>query len=586
MEDRSIGSILLEYTTLTQKQLDEALSFQRDKGLRLGESLVQLKFLNQEDILKALSYQLGIGYLNKIDPDSIPNDLVHSVPINFAKKNELVALKREEGHVVVAITDPENHMALDDLRLLFDAPIKPLVSSPNMVMDAINSIYNRTPENDAVMSELDEENTDMLDQDLEEVEDLLDSDDEAPIIRLVNQLLVRAVKQKASDIHIEPFEKELAVRYRIDGVLYEIMRPPKKAQNSILSRIKIMADLNIAEKRLPQDGRIRIKLAGKDIDIRVSLLPTSYGESCVMRLLDRSKVLQTLDTIGFFEEDLKVIRGLISKSHGIFLVTGPTGSGKTTTLYGSLAEINEPDIKIITVEDPVEYQINGINQCQVNAKIDMTFAAALRSILRQDPDVVMIGEIRDLETAEIAVQASLTGHLVISTLHTNDTATTPSRLIDMGVEPFMVGASLIGVIAQRLVRRVCKACAVPQTLTPTQMQEIELTPEQLNGVTIYKPVGCSECLETGYDGRTAIHEVLVISDEVRDLIIANEDAINIKKTAMRQGMRTLRESSVRKMLMGLTSFEEVMMSTQEDVLRSELEFDSDVIQVNSEGAHP
>ena len=490
-------------------------------------------------------------------------------PLTLLKKNELIAIKREEGHVVVAITDPENHMALDDLRILFGAPIKPLVSSSSVIMDAINSVYNRAPESDSVMSELDEDNTDMLD--LDEVEDLLDSDDEAPIIRLVNQLLVRAVKQKASDIHIEPFEKELAVRFRIDGILYEIMRPPKKAQNSILSRIKIMADLNIAEKRLPQDGRIRIKLAGKDIDIRVSLLPTSYGESCVMRLLDRSKVLQTLDTIGFFEEDLLIIRALIAKSHGIFLVTGPTGSGKTTTLYGSLAEINEPDIKIITVEDPVEYQINGINQCQVNAKIDMTFGAALRSILRQDPDVVMIGEIRDLETAEIAVQASLTGHLVISTLHTNDTATTPARLIDMGVEPFMVGASLIGVIAQRLVRRVCKACAVPHDLTDVQLVELDMEREQLGDNVIYKPVGCAECLDTGYDGRTAIHEVMEITDAVRDLIIAAEDAVQVKKASMKDGMRTLREASIKKMLMGLTSYEEVMMSTQEDVKRSELD---------------
>lgn len=571
MEDRSLGAILLEYTTLTPQQLDEALIYQRDRGARLGESLVHLKFLQPEDILKALSYQLGIDYLTSINPDEVPNDLVQAVPINYAKKNELIALKREEGHIIVAMSDPENHMALDDLRVLFDGPVKPMISSANSIMDAINSVYNRTPENDAVMSELDEDNTDMLDQNLEEVEDLLDSDDEAPIIRLVNQLLVRAVKQKASDIHIEPFEKELLVRYRIDGILYEIMRPPKKAQNSITSRIKIMADLNIAEKRLPQDGRIRIKLAGKDIDIRVSMLPTAYGESCVMRLLDRSKVLQTLDTIGFSQNDLVVIRKLITKSHGIFLVTGPTGSGKTTSLYAALTEINEPDVKIITVEDPVEYQLNGINQCQVNAKIDMTFGAALRSILRQDPDVVMIGEIRDLETAEIAVQASLTGHLVISTLHTNDTATTPTRLIDMGVEPFMVGASLIGVIAQRLVRRICKACCVPYTLTDVELAEIDLTPEKVKNATIFKAVGCSECLETGYEGRTAIHEILEITDEVRELIIKNADAVQIKKMSMKQGMMTLREVAATKMLAGMTSFEEVMMLTQEDIKRSELQ---------------
>lgn len=570
MQDRSLGNILLEYTTLTPPQLEEALIYQRDKNMRLGDALVQLRFLGQEDILMALGNQLGMDYLTEIAPDEIPNDLIHSVSINFAKKNELIALRREEGSVVVAISDPENHMALDDLRVLFDAPIKPVILPQAQVLDAINSCYNRTPENDAVMSELDDDSTDMLDQGFEEVEDLLDSDDEAPIIRLVNQLLVRAVKQKASDIHIEPFEKDLVVRYRIDGILYEIMRPPKKAQNSILSRVKIMAELNIAEKRLPQDGRIRIKLAGKDIDIRVSMLPTSHGESCVMRLLDRSKVLQNLDTIGFSEHDLVIIRELIHKSHGIVLVTGPTGSGKTTSLYACLAEINEPDIKIITVEDPVEYQIPGINQVQVNAKIDMTFAAALRSILRQDPDVVMIGEIRDKETAEIAVQASLTGHLVISTLHTNDTATTPTRLIDMGVEPFMVGASLIGVMAQRLVRRVCKACCVPYTLTAAEMLELDLKEADVFGKKVYRAVGCPECLETGYDGRTAIHEVMIITDEVRNLIITNADAVQIKKMAMKQHMITLREAAAQKMLAGQTTFEEVMMLTQEDVKRSEL----------------
>ncbi|MBU0505057.1 MAG: type II secretion system ATPase GspE [bacterium] len=568
MHSRSIGNILLEYTLLTPQQLEEALAFHRDKDMRLGEAIIQLSFLKQEDILRALSLQLGLDYLEELNPDEIPNDLIQAVPINFAKKNELIPIKREEGHVVVALVDPENHTALDDLRILFEAPIKPVIVGSNIIVDAINSCYNRTPENDAVMSELDEDGTDMID-DFEEVEDLLDSDDEAPIIRLVNQLLVRAVKQQASDIHVEPFEKELVVRYRIDGSLYEIMRPPKKVQNSILSRIKIMADLNIAEKRLPQDGRIRIKLAGKDIDIRVSTLPTSYGESCVMRLLDRSKVLQDLSSLGFFKKDLVVIRELISRSHGILLVTGPTGSGKTTTLYACLAEINEPDVKIITVEDPVEYQIPGINQCQVNAKIDMTFGAALRSILRQDPDVVMIGEIRDKETAEIAVQASLTGHLVISTLHTNDTATTPTRIIDMGVEPFLVGASLIGVIAQRLIRRVCKSCRIPQDLTEKQLLEIGLNPKVVEGKTIYKASGCTECLETGYGGRTAIHEVLTISDGVRDLIIANSDAISIKRQAMKENMRTLRESAIIKMLNGETSFEEVMMLTQEDVKREQ-----------------
>lgn len=567
MDSRSLGGILMEYTTLSSKQLDEALLYQKDKDIRLGEALVQLGFLHNEDILRALSYQLGMSYVTQINPDEIPNDLIRIVPINFAKKNELVPLRREEGSVVVAISDPVNHMALDDLRVLFDSPIKPMISTSGAIIDTINSIYNRTPENDAVMSELDEENTDLLNQDLEEVEDLLDSDDEAPIIRLVNQLLVRAVKQKASDIHVEPFEKDLLVRYRIDGILYTIMNPPKKAQNSIISRIKIMADLNIAEKRLPQDGRIRIKLAGKDIDIRVSVLPTSYGESVVMRLLDRSKALIPLTKLGFSARNLVLINDLVHRSHGIILVTGPTGSGKSTTLYAALSTINEPDIKIITVEDPVEYQLPGINQCQVNAKIDMTFAAALRSILRQDPDVVMIGEIRDKETAEIAIQASLTGHLVISTLHTNDTSTTPTRIIDMGVEPFLVASSLIGVVAQRLVRCVCPECCIPHTLTEVEMEQLGLKMGQVQGKNVVKAMGCPACLETGYSGRMAIHEVMEVSELIRDLLMKNADAVQIKRAAMREGMFTLRESAVEKMLEGVTTFEEVMMLTQEDTKR-------------------
>jgi general secretion pathway protein E len=570
MDSRNLGHILLEYTSLTREQLDEALIFQKEKGSRLGEAIVQLHFLQNEDILRALSIQLGFDYEQGIDPDDIPNDLIQMVPINFARKNELVPLRREEGSVVVAMADPSNHMAIDDLRVVFDMPVKVVIAEAGKIGDAINSCYNRTSENDAVISELDEDGTDFLDQNFDEVEDLLDSDDEAPIIRLVNQLLVRAVKQKASDIHIEPFEKELVVRFRIDGILYTIMNPPRKAQNPIISRIKIMADLNIAEKRLPQDGRIRIKLAGKDIDIRVSILPTSYGESVVMRLLDRSKALIPLDDIGFSAEHLSQIRSLIHRSHGIVLVTGPTGSGKSTTLYAALSEINEPDVKIITVENPVEYQIPGINQCQVNAKIDMTFAAALRSILRQDPDIVMIGEIRDGETAEIAVQASLTGHLVLSTLHTNDTATTPTRLIDMGVEPFLVASSLIGVIAQRLIRKVCRTCAIPHDLSELQLGEIGLTPERMKGFTVYKAAGCSECLDTGYSGRMAIHEVMLVDDDMKDLLIKGVDAVNIKRHAMRQGMRTLRESAIEKMLRGITTYDEVIMLTQEDTKRDKL----------------
>ncbi|MBI2340431.1 MAG: type II secretion system ATPase GspE [Deltaproteobacteria bacterium] len=567
MEDKSLGQILLEHTPLTPQQLEEALVVQREKGARLGEALVQLRFLRPQDITRALSIQMGIPYVSEIAPDQIPNDLIAKVPINFAKKNEILPIRLEDGHVVVAMADPVNHWALDDLHLLFEQPVKPVIGSSQQITDAINACYNRQAGTEAgVMSDLGEEGLEMTDN-LEEVQDLLESDDEAPIIRLVNQLLFRAAKQRASDIHIEPFEKELVVRFRVDGVLYDIMHPPRKAQNSILSRVKIMANLNIAEKRLPQDGRIRIKVAGKDIDIRVSTLPTSFGESVVMRLLDRSKVLLNLDNVGLEGENLKKIRDLIHHSHGIILVTGPTGSGKTTTLYAALTEINAPDVKIITCEDPVEYQLEGINQSQVNPKIDLTFANQLRAILRQDPDVIMIGEIRDKETAEIAVQASLTGHLVISTLHTNDSASSATRLIDMGVEPFLIASSLIGIVAQRLVRTVCKECAESYDPSDFELEQLAISREATSGRRIYRPRGCGVCQETGYAGRTAVHEILLIDDEVRGLITHSADAIAIKKEAMKKGMFTLREAGVQLILNGKTTVEEVLALTQEDVVR-------------------
>ncbi len=568
MEDKSLGNILLEYTSLTETQLEEGLALQHEKNIKLGEALVQLKFLRTEDILKAVSIQLGIPYLNELVTDEIPLDIVQKIPINFAKRNELLPLKKNGEELEVAIADPINVHALDDLRVLLGMPIHPIIASSARILDAINDLYNRHNEaNRAVMEDLTEENLDTLAQELEEPQDLLDASDEAPIIKLVNSLLFRAVKAKASDIHIEPFEKDLVVRLRIDGVLYDIMHPPKKVQNSVISRVKIMANLNIAEKRLPQDGRIRIKIAGKDIDIRVSTLPTSFGESVVMRLLDKSKVVLSLDTIGITGRNFDTVQDLIHKSHGIVLVTGPTGSGKTTTLYAMLSQINSSDLKIITVEDPVEYQLPGINQIQVNAKIDLTFAAGLRSILRQDPDVVMVGEIRDRETAEIAIQASLTGHLVISTLHTNDSASSITRLIDMGIEPFLVASSVIAIMAQRLVRTLCKQCAVVYSPTEDELKKIGIMPEQVKGKIFYKPKGCPACMDTGYAGRTGIHEILVMDDETRSMVMKNVEAGQIKRYAMNKGMPTLREDGAAKILRGETTIEEILRVTQEDQVR-------------------
>jgi general secretion pathway protein E len=572
MEDRSLGAILLENSTLTQEQLEEALNYQREKGIKLGEALIQLKFLRNEDILKALSIQLGIPYLNKLESDNVTSDVISVLPLNYAKKNEVLPRKKENGGIVVAMADPLNHYVLDDLRLVYNQPIRPVIASSYEIMGAINNVYNKMSDmGDSAAEDLEEGNLDTIGQELEEVQDLLDSADEAPIIRLVNSLLFRAVKQKASDIHVEPFEKDLIVRFRMDGVLYDIMHPPKKAYAAICSRLKIMANLNIAEKRLPQDGRIRIKIAGKDIDIRVSTVPTSFGESIVMRLLDKSHVVLDMEKLGITGRVLTQMRDVITRSHGIILVTGPTGSGKTTTLYAALSELNTPDVKIITCEDPVEYQMDGINQIPVNPKIDLTFATGLRAILRQDPDIVLVGEIRDKETAEIAVQAALTGHLVLSTLHTNDSASSITRLLDMGVQPFLVSSSVLAILAQRLIRKVCLDCAKKYVPSETELTQAGLTPEALKGRQLYRAVGCPNCMNTGYVGRVGIHEFLHMDEDVRTLVMQNVDATTMKKAAMAKGMMTLREDGVQKALKGLTTLEEVMLITQEDVEREKKE---------------
>ena len=563
-ERRSLGAILLETSSLTEEQLEQALAVQRERGVKLGEALVQLKFLRTEDVLKALSIQLGFPYENRIEVESIPADLIADIPINYAKQNEVLPLRKEGDVVVVAIADPTNFYALDDLRMMFGNDVKPVIASSYEIVNAINAVYNReSGSGDEAMQEL-SEGAEISDEFNEPV-DLLDADDEAPIIRLVNTLLFRAVKQKASDIHIEPFEREVAIRFRINGILYDIMRPPKRAQNAIISRVKIMSSLNIAEKRLPQDGRIRIKIAGKDIDIRVSTIPTAHGESVVMRLLDTSSVLLALETLGLGGKNLETVNALIHRKNGIFLVTGPTGSGKTTTLYSCLSKINSNELKIITVEDPVEYQLPGVNQMQVNPKIDLTFASGLRAFLRQDPDVIMVGEIRDKETAEIAIQASLTGHLVLSTLHTNDACSSVTRLVDMGVEPFLVSSSVSAILAQRLVRTVCTECARRYTPDDKELAEIGLKLEDLKGRQFFRPIGCPACMETGYAGRTGIHEVLVVTDEVRAALMAGSDASGIKKVAISQGMKTLRDDAAGKVLQGITTVAEVLRVTQEEM---------------------
>ncbi len=495
------------------------------------------------------------------------------MPINFAKQYRLLPLRRDElGMIVTAVADPLELGALDHLHLLLGTPPSPVLAPPQTIIDAINAIYDRAANETQRLVE-DLEATDDLAElahELEEPQDLLDvSDDEAPIIRLVNSLLFRSVKERASDIHIEPQERELIVRFRVDGVLQEVIKPPKRFQASIVSRVKVMAGLNIAEKRLPQDGRIRIKLAGRDVDIRVSTIPVRHGERVVMRLLDRSSVLMDLTDLGFSQAQLKTMTQLIHRPHGIILVTGPTGSGKTTTLYACLSQINSPDKNILTVEDPIEYELSGIGQMQVDAKIERTFARGLRSFLRQDPDVIMVGEIRDKETAEIAIQASLTGHLVLSTLHTNDAASAITRLVEMGVEPFLVASSLIGLMAQRLVRLACPKCKREHQPTDEELMELGFTGDALKEArthTLYEAVGCNECNQTGYRGRSGIYELMNVTDEVRALIPKNVDSNLLKHAAVEGGMRTLKQDGALKVLAGVTTVEEVLRVTRDTIV--------------------
>ncbi|MEW5848383.1 MAG: type II secretion system ATPase GspE [Myxococcota bacterium] len=572
MVGRPLGEILVEQFGVSVSKLGEALDQQVQKKLRVGEMLVTLKACTAEQVMQALSLQLDVPVQETIDATSIPDSILLPVPINFAKQARLIPLKQgDDGHVVAAMADPLDYAALEDLRLLLGKDVDVVISGPDAILAAINRAYDRaTHHAEAAVAELEEtDNLDAVAHELDgEPQDLIDmAGDEAPIIRLVNGLLSQAIKERASDIHIEPFEREMCVRFRIDGDLYEIIKPPKRFQSSILSRVKIMAGLNIAEKRLPQDGRIRIKIAGKDIDIRVSTVPTSHGERIVMRLLDRSAVLKDLTDLGFSQRDFKVMNQLIRRPHGIILVTGPTGSGKTTTLYACLSKINSPDLNILTIEDPVEYQLQGIGQVHVNPKIELTFANGLRSFLRQDPDVIMVGEIRDRETAEIAIQASLTGHLVMSTVHTNDAAGAVTRLVDMQVEPFLVASSMIGILAQRLVRVVCQECREAYQPTPEELAEIGIDARKLPTIpTIFRKRGCNRCSNTGYVGRRGIYELMLIDDDIRQLILKNVDSGTIKRKAMEKGMTTLREDGARKVLEGLTTIQEVAVVTQEDAV--------------------
>ena len=566
-ESLELGAILVRETRLTPEQLEQARLRQNESHERLADVLIEEGFLNADEVLHALGHQQGLAVVSAIDPEEIDETLLARVPITFAKQHRVLPLSwLSEGVLRVAVADPLEVSPLDDLHLLFDgAQIEIVLARQSVILNAINLAYDRGVTSTDQIAEEAEDDLDKLATALShEPKDLLDSTDDAPIIRLVNSMMQHAVKERASDIHIEPFEHEIRVRFRIDDVLYEPMKPlPRALQAAIASRIKIMGNLDIAEKRLPQDGRIRLKIAGRDYDVRLSTVPVAHGERLVLRLLPDSQELLDLSKIGFNPIQLAALDRIVRRPNGIFLVTGPTGSGKTTTLHAALATINGPDKNIITIEDPVEITQEGVGQIEVNPKIHLTFAAGLRAVLRQDPNVVLVGEIRDLETAEIAIQASLTGHLVLSTLHTNDAASAVTRLVDMGVEPFLVGSSLVAVLAQRLVRVLCLACREAYTTTDEELKEIGVKPPG-RPVTLYRATGCPACSHTGYRGRLGIFELMTIDDEIRGLVSKNVDSKTIKSAATRQGMGTLRADGARKVLSGVTSVAEIIRATEEE----------------------
>jgi len=555
-----IGELLVRFTDLQKDQLEEALQIQEVTGMLLGEILLQKDYIKPQDITKVICYQLEIPYLDEINVDEIDPDLTQEIPINYAKQKEVLPILQTDEEFTVVLSDPFKSEIVADLTEIFQKHISISVAESGIIEDAINKVYEKANKN--IVDSLEDEFEENLD--LEGPIDILDAGaDEAPVIRFVNSIIFRAVKERCSDIHIEPYEKEVIYRFRINGIMTEILRQPLKTQAAVSSRLKVMAKLDIAEKRLPQDGRIKIKMAGKDVDIRLSTVPIQNGERIVMRVLEKSGKIMDLEFLGFTGKVLQELDALSRRKHGVVYVTGPTGSGKTTTLFALLDRINSPDKMIITVEDPVEYEMGGISQIQVNSKIDLTFPRALRAIVRQDPDVIMVGETRDKETAMMAIEASLTGHFVLSTLHTNDAASAPNRLIDMGVQPFLIASSLAAILAQRLIQTLCNECKEPAEITAEELEILQVD-EKPEWAETYKAVGCAKCNFKGYAGRTTVCELLTVTDELKPLILQKADAGSVKKLGMKQGMRTLRQDAVDKIFRGITSVDEVIRAIQEE----------------------
>ena len=558
-----LGDVLVEQGWITPEGLEDGLAAQAENGERLGQILVQQKKITERELLEALALQLDLEVMESIDDKELRFDLVEKLPIQYLKKHLIFPFQSEHGTLRMAVNDPLDLEVLDDLRILYSVDeIKPVLVPAREIVSAINRTYGQANDTaEQIIQDMDQgEESHHLFTELEEGGDLLDETSEAPIIKLVNHVFGQAVKSQASDIHIEPYQQHLQVRFRLDGVLHNVLSPPRRLHAAIVSRIKVMARLDIAEKRLPQDGRMEVKIGERLVDVRVSCLPTAFGERVVLRLLEKSGKLLSLEEVGLTSAALAEMKRLLQLSHGIILVTGPTGSGKTTTLYAALSYINSPDRNILTIEDPIEYQLDGIGQMQVNPKINLTFASGLRSMVRQDPDVILVGEIRDRETADIAIHAALTGHLVFSTLHTNDAASAVTRLIDMDIEPFLVSSAVQAIIAQRLVRVLCPHCKEPYEPEEAQWTELGLEKDTLG--PIFRAKGCEKCLETGYRGRTGIYEFLRMTESIKGLVLQTSDSNQIGRAARKEGMVSLREDGIQKVIEGKTTISEVLRVTQ------------------------
>ncbi|MGQ9618193.1 MAG: type IV-A pilus assembly ATPase PilB [Candidatus Aminicenantia bacterium] len=567
-----LGELLIKENLISKEQLEQALEFQKKNGLRLGSALIKLGLVSEDDIAMILSKQFGYPSIN-ISKFEVDPEVLKLIPAELARKYTILPLHRMGFLLTVAMADPTNMNAIDDIRFKTELNVQPVVAPETPLKMAIEKYYGSTTDIEVAKAierfSQSSEDASYMEVVVEKETDIVEIErqaEQAPVIQFVNLLLYNAIEKKASDIHIEPYEKELRMRLRIDGILYPFKSPPFAMKDAIVSRIKILSKMDIAEKRLPQNGRIKFKVKSRDgtskeVDMRVSTLPTVHGEKVVIRILDRSQLKLDLTQLGFEHLSLQRFEDAISKPWGIILVTGPTGSGKTNTLYSAINKLNTPDTNILTVEDPVEFNIHGINQVNIHDEIGLTFAEALRAFLRQDPNIILVGEIRDFETADIAMKAALTGHLVLSTIHTNDSASTVSRLINMGIEPFLVANSVLLIVAQRLVRRLCNKCKVINPLSPQALIEFGFLPDEIKNLKVYKPKGCSECNGIGYKGRIGLFEVMSITDEIRELIVSGAHTIEIRNKAIEQGMVTLRRSGLEKIKSGITSIEEVLRET-------------------------